>query len=105
MYETNRDYHADREHVSNSMLGIYIESPEKYRQTFITQTLAREVSKQMRLGTLTHILTLTPDHLEEEVVVVEASTRNTNKYKDAVKRAMRWLNRSMQAISENQWSR
>jgi len=85
-YETNRDYHSDLSHVSNTMLGVYRkDGPAAYRKTFITREMQMERTAALLFGSLVDVIVLEPDRFDEEFLVVDASSRNTKKYRDAVK--------------------
>lgn len=83
-YFNNNNWHPD--HISASMLKKLKTSPETF---YFEKRTGKEFvpSVSMRLGTILHYLFLTPDTIENELVVIDSSTRATKKWKEAIKDA------------------
>jgi len=80
--ETNAEYHADLTHVSNSMLKVFAESPQKYYQMFVAQTMPKKKqTDDMLLGSVVHCLFLEPDKFGYEYAVAPTCDRRTTKGK------------------------
>jgi hypothetical protein len=68
--ETNAEYHADLTHVSNSMLKVFAESPQKYYRMFVVQTMPKpEQTPSLLLGSVVHCLFLEPEKFGVEYAV------------------------------------
>lgn len=66
---TAEEYHAATDYVSNSMLKVFADSPELYAALFVHKTAVQKPpSKEMRLGTLVHAMTLEPDAVDAQFV-------------------------------------
>jgi len=76
----DREYH-DGDGLSSSDVKLLAKNPQAwaYRQEH-----GHADSPQMAFGRLAHTLVLEPHKFEEQYVVVDASTRNTKAYKEAV---------------------
>lgn len=72
------DYHAEREHDSNSTLRIFDRSPAEYYHRRITGRITSETSDPQRLGALAHILILEPKRIDELVAVAPSEVLATN---------------------------
>lgn len=80
--ETNAEYHADLTHVSNSMLKVFAESPQKYYQMFVAQTMPKpEQSQSVLTGSVVHCLFLEPEKFGYEYAVAPTCDRRTTKGK------------------------
>jgi len=67
--ETNEQYHADTQRVSNSMLSV-LASPQEYQQRYITKTMPHpKPSEAMALGTLVHCMALEPNAVVNRFVI------------------------------------
>lgn len=55
---SDEEYHADREHVSNSMLGDFIKDPALYYGRYVTGEFPREESTAFDIGTVFHDMVL-----------------------------------------------
>ena len=76
--ETNAEYHADLSHVSNSMLKVFAESPQKYYQMFVAKTMPKpEQTPSLLLGSVVHCLFLEPEKFGAEYAVAPAVDRRT----------------------------
>ena len=51
-----REYHADRTAVSHSAVDVLRDSPVKYHEMYVANTLTREPTKEMVIGTVLHAL-------------------------------------------------
>jgi hypothetical protein len=68
---TDDEYYADREHVSNSMLKVFSESPAKYYGRFVSGTLpAPPATKARAFGTAFHEALLRPGEFQDRHAVV-----------------------------------
>lgn len=66
---TAEEYHAATDWVSNSMLKVFADSPEKFAAVFIHKTMEPDrPTGDMRLGTLVHAMTLEPEAVDERFV-------------------------------------
>ena len=59
--ESNEAYHADKTHVSASMLKALNESPRIYEAKYVTAEMAFSESPAMKVGTAVHCFALEPD--------------------------------------------
>ena len=81
--ETNAEYHADVSHVSNSMLKVFAESPQKYYQMFVAKTMPKpEQTPSLLLGSVVHCLFLEPEKFSVEYAVAPQVDRRTKVGKD-----------------------
>ncbi len=56
------EYHADYSAVSNSMLSVFRQSRQRYRDRFVTRTMSPPgPTPAMRLGSLLHLRALEPE--------------------------------------------
>lgn len=64
---SNKDYHANRTHLSSSKLKLLLESPEQFYQEFVLGNKEPEKEKPYFLvGSYFHTLVLEPDKVEAE---------------------------------------
>lgn len=77
----NADYHAGPG-LSSSDVKLLLRSPAHYRHT---KAAGSKITADLLFGQLVHDLVGMPDRWDHLWHVVDASTRNTNRYKDAVK--------------------
>ena len=82
---SNEAYHAGPG-LSSSGVKKILECPAKFKYQQDNPG-SNNPTAQMMLGTLVHSLVLEPDQALQDHIVVEASTRNTNIYKEAVAKA------------------
>lgn len=84
MNESNADYHADKTHVTASMLKDLDESPRVFEAKHITGTLKILPSPQMELGTAVHCAALEPQRFTTEYIVQPdaLNDRRTKAYKE-----------------------
>ena len=69
MTETNEQYHADTQRVSNSMLSVLQRSPQEYQQRYVTKTMPHpKPSEAMALGTLVHCMALEPHEVANRFI-------------------------------------
>lgn len=76
-------YHDPDGRLSNSMLGVLADSPKKFKATYIDRTLKREETKQMRIGLLTHCITLEMDLFADRYAIAPEVDRRTKLGKEA----------------------
>jgi hypothetical protein len=84
---TSEQYHAEREHDSNTTLRLFEKSPLEYYHVRVSGERKLDTTKPMRLGTLAHICIIEPEKIPELVRVIPAEvlgkneSRSTNAYK------------------------
>lgn len=89
------DYYSNYNYVSQSMLKVFLESPELYYRRFILPAdhvdhiAAKPPTDAMILGSLTHAVLLEQDALAD-VHVIDATTRSTNLWKAEAANAAEW---------------
>lgn len=101
----DREYYADYSRISQSMLKVYRDSPEKFRRQFILDKThpdylppSPSTSAQV-IGTLVHHAVLTPEKPLELWMVADCQTRTSQKFLQEAKFAERdgkW------AVTENE---
>lgn len=64
-YLSLAEYHAEREHDSNSSLTLFYRSPALYYETRITGRIKPKQTDQMRLGAALHTAILEPERFDE----------------------------------------
>jgi len=80
---SNEDYHSGPG-LSSSAIKSILRSPLHYNWEYVLGN-RRQATAAMNLGSLVHTLILEPDKFDDDYAVVDVTTRNTKKYKDAVK--------------------
>ena len=82
-YANDAEYHADKTHVSNSMLTDLKRSPKLFMQKHIAETVKTTPSKAMRIGTLLHALVLEEGAFDRCFIIAPDVKRNTTAGKQA----------------------
>ena len=81
MTETNREYHADLEHLGHTMLEVYRRSPKLFKWTYRDRVLQPEPpTPSMVLGSLTHSIFLEPGNLNDQWVFADCAKRAGKKW-------------------------
>lgn len=86
--ESNREYHADTDYVSHSMLETFRESPALYYGRFVSREIGKEETPALSLGSLVHTLILEPTRIEQEYTISDSAARRGKDWDAAVARAM-----------------
>ena len=82
MYDDSFYYgHLGKHALSSSSLKMLLKSPKTYRNVTL---YGSEDTAALSEGRLAHLMILEP-HKLDDMIFVDASTKNTNKYKDAKK--------------------
>ncbi|MBC8295900.1 MAG: PD-(D/E)XK nuclease-like domain-containing protein, partial [Pelagibacterales bacterium] len=68
----DKNYYADKEYITNSMLGMLNKSPQHLQRYFDGH---REESPALNFGSAFHTMILEPHRMDDEVVVFEGKTR------------------------------
>jgi exodeoxyribonuclease VIII len=70
MIETNADYHADTQRLSNSMLTVLKRCPQEFHARYITKKMAHpEPSPSMALGEAVHCMVLEPEQYPDRFAI------------------------------------
>jgi len=74
---SNEDYHANRTHLSSSVLKTALEDPVEYRRVYVEGKPKKKMGNQsaLDLGNYMHTLLLEPELLEKECAVYPARQR------------------------------
>lgn len=84
---TSEEYHAEREHDSNTTLRLFEKSPLEYYHVRISGERTLDTTQSMALGTLSHICIIEPEKIHELVrvtpteVLGKNGAKSTNAYK------------------------
>lgn len=77
----NEIYHAERDHLSNSGLGLFSRSPAHFYCAS-----PREPTRAMELGTAVHTAVLEPERFKSDyLLLADAKDRRSSLYREAVK--------------------
>ena len=77
MVMTRSEYEAI-DAVSQSQLKAFIESRRKFEALYVNRTMTYDSTDQMVLGTLVHLLTLTPDEFDSQVAIIPQDVLTSN---------------------------
>jgi hypothetical protein len=78
--QSNRDYHADHEWLSHSMLEVFRKSPAKYHAIYVAKTIPTDPPpREMILGSLTHLLVLQDEPFDRVFLLAEGCNSRRGK--------------------------
>lgn len=82
--QSNTQYHADRTHLSSSMLKLLLTDRQRFYEKWILNMPESESKPAFEEGTVTHSLILEPDKVNEEYAFYEGLRRAGKHYEDFV---------------------
>lgn len=101
---TNEVYFADKEYLTNSMLKDFKKSIPYFFEVHIAQTIKREPTPAMVLGTVVHALVLEPNEAGERFLVYPEGDGRKTEIKEARQRIATEARKTGKAvITADQW--
>lgn len=101
---SNNDYHADRTHVSSTVLKTALTDPPKYKSVYIDgEEPPKTDQDKFIIGNYTHSLILEPELVDEEYAFYEGATRIGKKWQafEAANKSKTIVTRSMKEMGDS----